>query len=57
MTVFCTCQNHLNCATIAYTISQINWVINRVCVYFDTGVLNAWIPGHSFKKQEFITLQ
>lgn len=51
MTLFCTCQNHLNCTMIAYTISPINWIINHVCIYFDSGVLNAWVSGHTFKKQ------
>lgn len=57
MPLFCTCQNHLNCTVMTGTVSPINWVIGHVCIYPDSGVLNAWAPGHIFKEQEFITLQ
>lgn len=57
MPLFCICQNHLNCTMMAYTVSPINWVINHVYIYFDSGVLNAYVPECIFKEQEFITLQ
>lgn len=48
MTVFCTCQNHLNFTMIAYKILPVNWVINHVSAYCDSSVLKMG-PGTHFK--------